>query len=255
VRFETFEAGAEAARALAQSGLYPANCRLLDATEALLSGAGDGSVALLLVAFESADHDVGASLSRALELCVDCGGTWPDGMRVVGPDSESADRRDAAAGAWRSAFLRGPYIRDAIATLGWISETVETAITWERFPALHQEVGAAARQAVADICGQGVVACRLTHVYPDGCAPYFTVVAASRPGVQVAQWDEIKAAVSAQVLASGGTITHHHAVGRDHRPWYEQQRPPLFGDALRAAKAALDPAGVLNPGVLLEPMR
>ena len=95
--------------------------------------------------------------------------------------------------------------------------------------------------------------CRFTHVYPDGPAPYFGIYAPGRWGSTVAQWDEIKAAVSGAIADAGGTITHHHAVGRDHRPWYDQQRPDPFAAALRAAKHALDPAGVLNPGVLIDP--
>ena len=101
--------------------------------------------------------------------------------------------------------------------------------------------------------GEGTVTCRLTHVYPDGAAPYFTVLAPARRGDELAQWDEVKAAISEAILAGGGTITHHHAVGRDHRPWYDRQRPEPFAEALRAAKAAVDPAGILNPGVLVDP--
>ena len=93
--------------------------------------------------------------------------------------------------------------------------------------------------------------CRLTHVYPDGPAPYFSFLAPGRVGSQLQQWDELKAAASDAVLAHGGTITHHHAVGRDHRPWYDRQRPEPFAQALAAAKSALDPAGILNPGVLI----
>ena len=98
-----------------------------------------------------------------------------------------------------------------------------------------------------------MVMCRFTHVYPDGPAPYYTVLAPARRGDEVAQWDEIKAAASEAVIAAGGTITHHHAVGRDHRPWYDRQRPEPFAEALRAAKRAVDPAGILNPGVLIDP--
>ena len=95
--------------------------------------------------------------------------------------------------------------------------------------------------------------CRFTHVYPDGPAPYYGIYAAGRWGSTVAQWDDIKAAMSEAILDSGGTITHHHAVGRDHRPWYDRQRPNPFATALTAAKRALDPAGILNPGVLIPP--
>ena len=118
----------------------------------------------------------------------------------------------------------------------------------------------AVRVKVAEVCdapadGQGTprVSCRFTHVYPDGPAPYFTVLAPAVRGGEVEQWDEIKAAAAEAVIEGGGTITHHHAVGRDHRPWYDRQRPAPFAAALRAAKAELDPAGMLNPGVLLDP--
>ena len=109
------------------------------------------------------------------------------------------------------------------------------------------------RAAVEEVCGAGTVTCRFTHVYPDGPAPYYTVLAPARRGSELAQWAEIKAAASEALLAAGGTITHHHSVGRDHRPWYDRQRPDRFADALRGAKAAVDPAGALNPGVLLSP--
>ena len=95
--------------------------------------------------------------------------------------------------------------------------------------------------------------CRCTHVYPDGPAPYFTFHAAGRHGELVAQWHTVKSAGLDAVIANGGTVTHHHAVGRDHRPWYDRQRPPLFAAALKAAKATLDPLGLLNPGVLIDP--
>ena len=95
--------------------------------------------------------------------------------------------------------------------------------------------------------------CRFTHVYPDGPAPYYTVLAPARRGSELEQWDQIKSAAAEAVIAGGGTITHHHAVGRDHRPWYDRQRPDLFAEALRAAKKALDPAAILNPGVLVDP--
>jgi alkyldihydroxyacetonephosphate synthase len=245
LHFPSFEQGVEATRVLAQSGLNPANCRLLDPVEAIVSGAGDGSAALLLVTFESHDHPGDALLARAVEIGRDHGGV-PNPPREGGRDA-------AATQSWRGAFLRAPYLRDALVAMGMVSDTFETAITWDRFAQFHAAVSSAVRDAVARVCGAGVVSCRFTHVYPDGPAPYYTVIAASRPGAQVEQWDEIKRAAADAVIDGGGTITHHHAVGRDHRPWYDRQRPALFADALRAAKQALDPAGVLNPGVLLDP--
>jgi alkyldihydroxyacetonephosphate synthase len=247
VRFSTFAQGAECVRALSQSGLEPANCRLIDPAEARLTMAGDGSHALLVLGFESTDHDVDASMARALEICAQHDGrSSADGARAGGD----------AVGSWREAFLGAPYVRDVFVAMGVLSETFETAITWERFPAFHERVVAVTAQAVREACGEGGLVCtRFTHVYPDGPAVYFTVIAPATRGEEVAQWQQIKRAASEAVIAQGGTITHHHAVGRDHRPWYDQQRPAPFAAALRAAKAAVDPASVMNPGVLIEPLR
>ena len=133
-----------------------------------------------------------------------------------------------------------------------ISETFETAITWDRFAEFHASVMDRTTDAVRRVCGAGSVTCRFTHVYPDGPAPYYTVLAPSASDRQIEQWAEIKAAASETLLALGGTITHHHAVGRDHRAWYDRQRPDGFARALAAAKAALDPKRILNPGVLID---
>jgi alkyldihydroxyacetonephosphate synthase len=255
VGFESFSAGAEAVRALAQSGLHPSNCRLLDPGEAALTGAASDGHAVLVLGFESADHPLDGWLSRALELCADHGGTRVGESRLRRPEDEDGQDRGGAEGAWRSAFLQAPYLRDTMVAAGIISETFETAITWDRFEAFVATVRRTAERAVSQACGHGraLVTCRLTHAYPDGAAPYFTVLAPARRGSELEQWDQIKAAASEAIEAAGGTITHHHAVGRDHRPWYDRQRPEPFAAALRAAKAAVDPAGILNPGVLVGP--
>ena len=159
--------------------------------------------------------------------------------------------REGAVGAWRNSFLRAPYGRDALVRMSVIVETFETACTWDAFPALHAGVTEAVMDAVRRICGDGWITCRFTHVYPDGPAPYFSVFAPGRPGDEVAMWDEIKVAAAEALATHGGTITHHHAVGRDHDRWYRDQRPEPVGRALAAAKAALDPAGILNPGVIV----
>jgi alkyldihydroxyacetonephosphate synthase len=249
VTFDDFHRGADAVRAIAQAGLYPANCRLLDPTEAATSGAGAGDRAVLLLAFESADHPLDAWMNRALECAADHGGHMPPGG--VRTHAAESGAREGAAGAWRKAFLQAPYLRDAIVAMGMVSETFETAVTWDRFAAFHAGVTAAATDAVRRVCGAGQVACRFTHAYPDGPAPYYTVIAPGRPGGELEQWAEVKQAASDAIIDLGGTITHHHAVGRDHRPWYDRERPDGFATALAAAKRALDPAGVLNPGVLL----
>jgi alkyldihydroxyacetonephosphate synthase len=238
VRFARFEDGAEAVRAIVQSGLRPANCRLIEAGEARFTLAGDGSAHLLVLGFESTAHPVEHDLDLALGISEACGG-------------EADPPRAQSAGAWRSAFLRAPYVRDTFVAMGVLSETFETAITWERFAALR-EAAVAAAQAVLDD-ERATVTCRFTHAYPDGPAPYFTVLAPARRGEEADQWWAVKRAVSDAVIAAGGTITHHHAVGRDHRPWYDRQRPDAFAAALRGAKAAVDPHGLLNPGVLVDP--
>ncbi|WP_018216281.1 FAD-binding oxidoreductase [Salinispora vitiensis] len=249
VHFDDHDAAVAATRAIAQSGLHPSNCRLLDPAEALLNAGVATGGGVLVLGFESADHPVGPVLDRAIELCRDHGGTLPEPPRER---DAPAPRGSGATDTWRSSFLRMPYQRDALAARSMIVETFETACTWDRYPALRAAVLDTVGAALREVGATGVVTCRFTHIYPDGPAPYFGVYAAGRWGSTVAQWDQIKSAVSAALLAAGGTITHHHAVGRDHRPWYDQQRPEPVALALRAAKATLDPSWVLNPGVLLD---
>jgi alkyldihydroxyacetonephosphate synthase len=251
VLFDSFESGARAVRALAQSGLHPSNCRLLDPAEAGLTGAAPQGKALLVLGFESADHELGPWMGRALELCEGHGGSAREHTGDARSDhSGSASGRGRSEAAWRDAFLQAPYLRDTLVAAGIFVETFETAVTWDRFDELVGSVRERTREALG---GDGIVTCRLTHVYPDGAAPYFTVLAPARRGDELAQWEEVKVAASEVIASAGGTITHHHAAGRDHRRWYDRQRPDPFADALRAAKYAVDPAGILNPGVLIDP--
>jgi alkyldihydroxyacetonephosphate synthase len=251
VKFRDFLAGARAVRAISQAGLYPSNCRLLDAGEAANTGAGTGEEAVMVLAFESADHPLDAWMSRALECAADHGGSFPEDSAKT--QTEGNATHGGAAGAWRQSFLGAPYLRDALVGMGLVMETFETAITWDRFESFHEQVMAATREAVQRVCGAGTVTARFTHAYPDGPAPYYTIMAPSRLSNQIEQWAEIKQAASETLIRLGGTITHHHAVGRDHRPWYDRQRPDGFAVALRAAKSALDPRSILNPGVLIDP--
>ena len=234
------------------------------AVESFVTGAGDGSSVLLLVAFESADHPVGGLLGRAAEIVGECGGSpgddWHpsdagDGTGGAASAMGQADRD--GAGAWRRTFIRAPYLRDGLVRLGMVTETCETAVTWDGIEQLHETVTESVTKEMsrAGVDG-GVVTCRITHAYPDGAAPYFTVLGLASggdPGGRVAQWDEIKEVATEAVLGAGGTVTHHHAVGRDHRTGYGKEIPPLFASTLRAVKSVLDPAGVCNPGVLLRP--
>ena len=242
---------AQAARAIAQSGLTPAACRVIDAAEARITGAGDGSCALLVLGFESAEHPVDDALALALAHCSAHGGSWDPPGAGAGHRRAGAGGKTDSVDSWRDAFLRAPYLRDTLVAMGVLSETFETAITWDRLQSFIDAVSGAAREAVTTVCGAGTVTCRLTHVYPDGAAPYFTVLAPARRGEELEQWAAIKEAASEAILAAGGTITHHHAVGRDHRPWYDRQRPGPFAQALAAAKASVDPSWCLNPGVLV----
>jgi len=256
--FSTMGQAAAAVRALTQSGLYPSNCRLLDPLEAAGNGVGDGAAAILVLGFESADHPLDAWMGRALELVADHGGAYDREAVAASLAPGAASGREGAAGQWRNAFIRMPYGRNLSVGLGMIGDTFETAITWDRFEGFYAAVRERAAKAIGEICGHSAaVSCRFTHVYPDGPAPYFSYQAVgTRDGRledSLAKWRDIKAATNEIVVSLGGTVTHHHAVGRDHRPGYEKQIPPLFRAALIAAKSALDPAGVMNPGVLIDP--
>ena len=258
----SFGHGLAAVRALVRQGLAPANCRLLDPVEAMMSGSArpGEDATLLLLGFEAPEGPLTERMDVAVELVGDHGGRLRDGPTHRRGDATGTSQ--GSAGAWRSAFLRMPYMRDGLARYGAVVETFETAVPWRGAEPLVEELREEAARAAREVCGAGQVAVRTTHAYPDGVAPYLSVIApgpsmdadgVARGRGAAAAWDEIKQAVSEVIDRAGATITHHHAVGRDHRPWYDRQRPEPFASALRAAKAQLDPAGVLNPGVLIDP--
>jgi alkyldihydroxyacetonephosphate synthase len=240
VAFATFAEACAAVRAIVQSGLDPAACRAIDGDEARITGTHPDGAAVVVLGFESAHSPVDELLARAVECCADFGGAVVDGSAAAG----------GAGDAWRSTFVRAPYLREWLVLLGVLTETFETAMTWDRLPAYVEGVRAATLDAVRRVCGAGLVTCRLTHAYADGAAPYFTVLAPARRGSELDQWAEIKAAASEAILAADGTITHHHAVGRDHVPWYSRQQPEPFRRALQEFKNEVDGSGILNPGVL-----
>ncbi len=259
VTFPSFMAGSEGARRVVQAKLWPANCRLLDPGEAQTAAGMDGSRALLIIGFESDQLPQDENIRAAVAIARDAGGTIAEeDIRISAPGDRDGETsagdtgRQGAVGAWRNAFLGAPYQRNITTGLGLVAETLETAITWERWPAMDEMVRGALQETLDRVCGGGSVSCRFTHVYPDGPAPYYTWEGMGRRGAELEMYAEIKQAASDAIMTAGGTITHHHAVGRLHRPWYDQQRPEPFAEALRAAKRALDPNGVLNPGLLVD---
>ena len=252
VHFEHFAVAMECARAIAQSGLFPANCRVLDAREALLNRVAFDGTSVVLLAFESADHPLQAWMDRALGIAIHAGGACPKGARFA-DEGEKIASADAAA-SWKGAFLDAPYLQSALVSMGVVVDTFETACTWDAFDGLHAAISTAAKETMLRVCGaEGSLSCRVTHVYPDGPAPYFTFLApgGARGADVLDQWLAIKRAVSDAIVRASGTITHHHAVGRLHRPWYEREASPLFLHAFDAVKRTLDPSGIMNPGVLV----
>ena len=250
VEFSDYKDALNALRQVSQSGLFPANCRLLDSNEAVMNGAGDGSKHILILAFESADHDKTASLKRALEICSENNGIFEE------PNSEKKDaHRTGSSGNWRSSFIKAPYFRESFTRRGIIQDTFETSITWERANSFIEDIKHDISKTIEEVSGKPcLVTCRITHSYPDGLAPYFTFAAFAKPSTMIDVWKEIKLATNEICISKGGTVTHHHAVGRDHRPnGYDNQRPDLFKEILTAAKYKVDPNGIMNPGVLIDP--
>jgi len=238
VAFDDFESALEATRAIVQAGIWPAQMRVLDPFEHLISTAMSGRMgegALMILGFEG-ERPVDHQKAAALEVAQAHGGT-------------PRPRSDESSGDWRDTFFRQPYLRDALMDYAVIADTFETAVPWSRVPAFYHAVRDATQQAVENICGNGGVTCRVTHAYPDGVALYFSFYGRGDHDALVEQWHQIKTAASDAVMAGGGTISHHHAMGRDHKPWAKQELPDAFRGAIRGAKAEVDPNGQMNPGL------
>ena len=252
VTFDSWPAATEAVRQVAQAKLWPANLRVLDPAEAHRAAGLDGTKSLLIIGFESADLTQRHNIAQAVEIVRGCGGQVDDDEIRVADGSAAPTGREGAVGAWRDAFIGVGLGVDT--SLGLVADTFETAITWDRWPDLdalvRDRVGATLRKVFGH---EPMLSCRFTHVYTDGPAPYYTWSGMGRQGSEISMWEDVKHAAGEALLGAGGTITHHHAVGRMHRPQYDRQRPDLFADALRAAKATVDPGGLLNPGVLIDP--
>ena len=250
VRFAEEAQALDAVRTVAQSGLEPANLRLVSPLEAANTGLGQGPEHCLLLGFEGKGRKLKPLMDEALALCRPFGGK-EDEVRISEAGDQASRQRDDSSGAWRSSFIRAPYGRDFLTCCGLIVETFETAITWDAFPAMHRALAETIERALGEHCVAGQWSWRFTHVYPDGPAPYYSITAKGLPGGdRIEQWDAIKTAVSDTLIAAGATSTHHHAVGRDHRPWHLMERSPLMQQAQKAALRTLDPAGIMNPGAL-----
>jgi alkyldihydroxyacetonephosphate synthase len=241
-RFPSFEAGARAIRELMQDGPRPTVLRLSDETETALNlarpgeiGAGeDQAGCLAIVGYEGTAAEVRARRGGVTGV-LEAAGAAP----VAG-----------AGDAWARDRYRGPYVRDALLDAGALVETLETVAFWSKLPALYAAVGDAIRSTLTEVGTPPLVMCHISHAYPSGASLYFTVACAQAED-PVSQWLTAKAAASEAILAAGGSITHHHGVGTDHRQFFERELGPLGVMALRAIKATLDPVGIMNPGVLL----
>jgi alkyldihydroxyacetonephosphate synthase len=253
---ESFEAGTEIVRALAQGPGLPEVIRVSDEEETR------GSLAL--------SGPRGAA-GRAFDAYLGVRGRRDGALMIAGfeGDEESVARRralavralrsggaaylgQAAGRAWEHGRYQGPYLRDTLMGLGAMAETLETSHTWSRLGELHAAVGAAIRDSLAGQGTPALVFCHLSHAYADGASLYFTFIARSRHGAELEQCAQVKRAAGEAIVACGATITHHHAVGRDHVPYMEAEVGRTGLDVLRAVKEQLDPAGIMNPGKLLD---
>ncbi|MFG1665482.1 FAD-binding oxidoreductase [Streptomyces sp. Y7] len=245
-RFASFEEGSAALRRLAQDGPRPTVLRLSDETETLIglaqpdaiggSDAAPQSAGCMAIAgYEGTAEDVAYRSEHAAAVLRECGGT---------PLGEEPGER------WAHGRYSAPYLRDSLLDAGAFVETLETATFWSRVPELYTAVRDALTTTLTEAGTPPLVMCHISHVYENGASLYFTVVSAQGDDA-VAHWEKAKHAANEAILGAGGTISHHHGVGTDHRDWYVREAGPLGIEALRAVKRRLDPAGLLNPGVLL----
>ena len=252
---ESFEAGAGIVRSLAQGPGLPEIIRVSDEeeTEGSLALSGPRGLggrlfggylglrrrrggALVIAGFEGDEESVARRRALTVRALRDGGAVY------LG---------QAAGRSWEHGRYRGPYLRDTLMEMGAMVETLETSHTWSRLGELHRAVGAAIRESLAGQGTPGLVFCHLSHAYADGASLYFTFISRARRGAELEQWAAVKGAASEAIVAHGGTITHHHAVGRDHVPDMEAEVGPTGLEVLRAVKERLDPAGIMNPGKLL----
>jgi alkyldihydroxyacetonephosphate synthase len=249
VFFDDFLKGTEAVRGIVQAGLWPSNLRIIDAEEARVNYVSDKNKHILFLAFENDDHPVDAWMNRALDICADHGGQF-DRAVLKQPDSH----RKAEQGRWRDIFLETSFYREITTPREIIYGTMETSITWDKWPALYHKVMEVTARAMKEATGrEGSLSCRFVYVYPDGPAPYWSFYCLGRHGHLIEQWKHVKNAATDEFLNFGGSTTHHTSIGRDHMKWLNRQTQPLFRRTLQAAKSALDPTWMMNPGVVIPP--
>jgi FAD/FMN-containing dehydrogenases len=244
-RFASFEEGATALRRLAQDGPRPTVLRLSDETETFIglaqpdaigsAEAPTGAGCTAIAGYEGTEEDTAYRRERAAEVLRSAGGTY------LG--AEPGER-------WAHGRYSAPYLRDSLLDAGAFAETLETAAFWSRLPELYTAVRAALTETLTAAGTPPLVMCHISHVYENGASLYFTVVSAQGEDA-VAHWAPAKQAANEAVLNAGGTISHHHGVGTDHRDGYLREAGPLGIEALRAVKRRLDPDALLNPGILL----
>ncbi len=254
ILFESFKEGINCLKEIAQSGLNPSNCRLLDPLEALINGVSSKNKAVLLLGFESYNNPVNVLYEEAKKICLRNKGTLASELITIRGNSESdSSNKSSAAELWKASFIKAPYIRDALVRLGLIVETFETAVTWNNFDELYENVISEVQRNISkSLKNLGWITCRITHAYQNGLAPYFSVIAKGDQGSQISKWNEIKLIANETVVKYNGTVTHHHAVGKDHREAFAKEKSSLYLDYLKAAKTYFDPQTILNPGTLIK---
>jgi alkyldihydroxyacetonephosphate synthase len=254
--FKSFRAGVEAFRELEQAHAAADVSRLSDEAETQMSLASAGesggrgaklarrwlklrghqSGCIAILGFEGEAEEVGDRANRARMMLRAAGG-----LRL--------GKRPGAA--WLAQRYRAPYLRDELLDRGVMVETLETATSWSNIEHLHDAVATALRESLTARDTPPFVMCHVSHLYPSGASLYFTFIAAQQRGHEIEQWWAAKSAACNAIVANGGTITHHHAIGIDHANWMRAEVGELGIELLRAAKKTLDPRGVMNPGKLI----
>lgn len=241
--FADFASGAAALREATQRGIRPTVVRLSDETETRVNAAMGGHFirlrGCLAVATCEGATDADAAATR-------------DALGALFAAHGGKPRGEDPARSWERGRFASPALRDTLLDIGVLAETLETATTWAQLPELKGAVTDALTGSLAAAGTKPIVLCHISHVYPAGASLYFTVVAALTED-PLRQWAQAKDAASRAIGEANGTITHHHAVGRDHRPYLEAEIGPLGVDILRAVKGVVDPRGIMNPGALVDP--